>query len=109
MGEKSARYSNDVGAVAEDLVTSWQALGEVTWKKMFGGAGVFVDGSMFALIDSSGLLHLKVDATNQADLESLGGVRHGRMPYVSITEDVLGDDDRLLELADRSATIARGQ
>lgn len=108
MGEEGARYSDDVGDVAEDLVRSWQPLGEVTWKKMFGGAGVFVDGSMFALIDSDGTLHLKADATNQSDLELLGGARHGRMPYVSITDDVLADDDRLLELAKRSVSIAKG-
>lgn len=108
MGEEGARYSDHVGRLAEDLSRSWHPLGEVTWKKMFGGAGVFVDGSMCALIDSAGTLHLKVDETNQAELEALGGERHGRMPYVSIADDVIADDDRLLELARRSATIARG-
>ena len=108
MGEKGARYSDDVGAFAEELAGALQPLGEITWKKMFGGAGLFVDGSMFALVDSDARLHLKVDHTNEAELEALGGQRHGRMPYHSIADDVLADDDRLIELASRSAAIAKG-
>jgi len=106
MGMTGARYSDDVGAFATELVESFGDLGEVSWKKMFGGAGVFVDGSMFALIDSDAQLHLKVDDSNRAQFEAAGSEKHGRMPYYAAPADVLEDESRLLDWARISAEIA---
>ena len=108
MGTKGSRYSERVGEFAEQLFGDWGSLGEVTWKRMFGGAGVFVDGSMFALIDSDARLHLKADDTNRADFERSGAAKHSRMPYWSVPAEVLADDTTLLEWAGRSARIAPG-
>ncbi len=41
----------------------------VTVRRMFGGAGIFRDGSMFALV-IGGTLYLKADADIQADFEA---------------------------------------
>lgn len=106
MGLKGARYSDQVGGFADELVEGFEILGSVSWKKMFGGAGIFVDGSMFALIDSDSQLHLKVDDTNREAFELAGVEKHGRMPYYAVPADVLEDDDALLEWARRSAAIA---
>lgn len=46
--------------------------GPVVIRKMFGGAGVYHDGFMFALI-AEGELHLKTDAELRAELEAAGG------------------------------------
>jgi len=108
MGIRGARYSDDVGGYAADLVESLRDLGDVSWKKMFGGAGVFIDGSMFALIDSDVQLHLKVDDSNRARFEAAGSGKHGRMPYYTAPADILEDDAQLLEWARGSAEIARG-
>lgn len=108
MGLKGARYSEEVGEFAAELVEELDSLGEMSWKKMFGGAGVFVDGSMFALIDSDAQLHLKVDDSNRARFESAGSAKHGRMPYYSVPAAVLEDDDALLEWARESAAVANG-
>ena len=107
MGIKGAKYSDDVGEFAQELVDGWGDLGDVSWKKMFGGVGVFVDGSMFALIDSEAQLHLKVDDTNREQFEAAGAERHGRRPYYTAPAEILEDDASLLEWAERSATVAR--
>jgi TfoX/Sxy family transcriptional regulator of competence genes len=60
MRVEGARFSDQVGEFAEELVDALAAIGDVSWRKIFGGAGVFVGDSMFALIDSSARLHLKV-------------------------------------------------
>lgn len=105
LGEKGARYSEDLGLFADELAESWQPIGNLTSKRMFGGVGIFVDGSMFALIDSDRRLHLKVGDLNAATLESVGGSLHGRMPYRSIPDEVLADGERLLALAMLSAAV----
>ncbi len=108
MGLKGARYSEDVGEFATELVESFGDLGDVSWKKMFGGAGIFVGGSMFALIDSDAQLHLKVDGSNRAQFESAGSAKHGRMPYYAAPAEVIEDESQLLEWARTSAGIATG-
>lgn len=108
MGEAGARYSEEVGVFADQLLDTFSPLGEVTWKKMFGGAGVFVDGSMFGLIDTDAQLHLKADDSNRDGFERAGAVKHGRMPYYSVPSAVLDDDDELLSWAQSSAAIATG-
>ena len=106
MGLKGARYSDDVGTFADELVESFADLGEVSWKKMFGGAGIFVDGSMFALVDSDAQLHLKVDDSNRARFESAGSEKHGRMPYYAAPAEILEDESQLFEWARTSAGVA---
>ncbi len=108
MGLKGARYSDQVGEFADELVEGFGDLGDVSWRKMFGGVGVFVDGSMFALIDSDAQLHLKVDDTNRESFESAGAEKHGRTPYYAVPAAVLEDETTLLEWARRSAAIATG-
>jgi DNA transformation protein len=42
------------------------AFGEVSVRRMFGGAGIFRDGVMFAIIDGDDALYLKADETTRA-------------------------------------------
>lgn len=106
MGQQGAKYSEAVGEFAGELVAVFDGLGDVSWKKMFGGAGVFVDGAMFALIDSNAQLHLKADDTNRGQFEAAGSQKHGRMPYYAVPGDILEDDAALLDWARASAAIA---
>ena len=107
MGKAGARFSEAVGAVADELVERMGPLGPVSWRKMFGGAGVFVDGKMFALVDPEAQVHLKVGTLNQARFDAAGSTKHGRMPYFTVPSDVLADDKALLEWASESAQLAR--
>ncbi len=107
MGKAGAQFSEAVGAAADELVERMAPLGLVSWKKMFGGAGVFVDGKMFALVDPEARVHLKAGASNQARFDGAGSTKHGRMPYFTVPADVLADDTVLLEWAGESAALAR--
>ena len=107
MGERGAEYSEDVGELAGQVADDLGELGEVTWRKMFGGAGVFVEGKMFALIDSDARLHLKVDDSNRARYEAVEAEKHSRMPYFAVPAHVIEDHSALLDWASQSAAIAR--
>ena len=91
MGERGAKYSEDVGEFADQITEDLGELGEVTWRKMFGGAGVFVDDKMFALIDS----------------EAVDAEKHSRMPYFAVPADVIEDHSALTDWASQSVAIAR--
>jgi TfoX/Sxy family transcriptional regulator of competence genes len=74
---------------------------------MFGGAGIFEAGVMFAMVDSKGAVALRADKDTSVVLESAGGHNHGRMPYWTISDDVAGDTDTLLEWAQTALAVAR--
>lgn len=106
MGEKGSQLSSSAVEVASALVDAWSGLGDVTFKKMFGGCGIFISGKMFALVDSSGTAHLKADEELSSRYLEAGSVRHGRMPYYSIPDDIMADKGRLKDWATASADLA---
>ena len=72
----------------------------VTAKAMFGGVGIYAEGSFFALI-ADDRLYFKVDDTTRADFLELGMPpfrpfgEDGAMGYYEIPVDVLEDAGRL--------------
>ena len=106
MGDKGGKLSQDASAACENVVEILKPIGDVTSKKMFGGYGIFESGAMFALVNSQGQVHLKVDDSNQSRFETAGSEKHGRMPYYQVPAEVLGDDDLLIEWARISIDIA---
>ncbi len=81
MAEQSAFVSKVI-----DLMTP---LGDVRAKPMFGGYGLFLDGTMFALVPKSEELFLKADDVNKGEFEKQGAKSRGRMPYYSAPEGAL--------------------
>lgn len=108
MGEKDAKWTSAASDAAEDIQDRLAELGAIRVKKMFGGYGVFEEDKMFALIDSSGRIFFKVDDTNRARFEDAGSEKHARMPYFSVPEEVLGEDDLFGEWARLSIRISKG-
>ena len=108
MGEKGEKSMSESGKSAQDIQYRLADLGGIRVKKMFGGYGVFEADKMFALIDSHGRVFFKVDDTNRARFEEAGSEKHARMPYYSVPEAVLGDDDLLEEWARISISISKG-
>ena len=53
--------SKDFLEYIRDQFSAW---GEVTARRMFGGAGLFHDGKMFGLV-AANVAYLKVDKTNK--------------------------------------------
>lgn len=99
MGEKGARLTAEATALAEQLVGEWSPLGEVTTKKMFGGHGIFHNGKMFAMVDSSATVLFKAKGADSADLEAAGATKHGRMPYWTAPPAMADDEDALRDRA----------
>lgn len=106
MGEKGAEQTAAGAETAAMLVDELARLGNVTSKKMFGGHGIFDDGIMFALVDSTGAAFLRADESIAGEFEAAGSKRHGRMPYWSIPDHVLGDSDLLVEWAGTARSVA---
>jgi DNA transformation protein len=90
-----------------------RGLGVVTSRKMFGGAGLYLDGTIFALI-AYDTLYFKVDETNRSDFEQAGMEPFKPfddtsyvMSYYEVPIDVLEDSDDLVEWARKALAAAR--
>ena len=88
-------------------------LGPVAFKRMFGGAGIWHGGLMFALI-ADDTLHFKVDERSQADFEAEGmgpftyatkNGEHRLTSYWRAPERLFDEPDELLRFA-RTAIAA---
>jgi DNA transformation protein len=107
MGEKGARRNPAGDAAAAALVADLSPLGEISARPMFGGHGVFGDGVMFALVDSTGGCFLRVGPETVAGYDAAGAQAHGRMPYRRIPDRIRRDPDDLLAWARAAQGIAR--
>lgn len=95
------------------LIEMLEPLGTVTARAMFGGAGVYVDGTIIGLI-ASDVLYFKVDDANRTDYET-----HGMGPFVPFADkpfpmsywevpaDILEDQDELCAWAQKAWEVSR--
>jgi DNA transformation protein len=90
----------------------------VTVKRMFGGAGIYAEGLMFALVFDDAI-YLRVDATGVADFESEGSkpfvyplakspgrVHRPSRSFWRLPERLYDDPDELAVWAGRALAIA---
>ena len=77
--------------------------GVITVRKMFGGAGVYCDGAIFAITDDDSIW-FKVDDVTRETFENKGlepfrvefdGGKSGTMSYYNAPEDIYDDEDAL--------------
>lgn len=106
MGKKGDRLTNEASDFCQALLPRLQAAGEVSARKMFGGYGIFNQGKMFALINSSAALFLKADDENRQAFLEAGSQQHGKMPYFEVPQSVFDDDEQLAQWAARSIQAA---
>lgn len=91
-------------------------MGTVSIRRMFGGAGVFRDGLMFALLGDD-TVYLKTDAKLRADLEAEGCTpfiwtkpstgEEIDMGYVSLPSSAMDDPDEASGWAQRALAVAK--
>ncbi|MEM8935617.1 MAG: TfoX/Sxy family protein [Pseudomonadota bacterium] len=94
----------------KDLFSSY---GDISVRKMFGGAGVYRDGRMFALI-ADDELWLKADDDTRAAFEAASAERFSfvskgeprSMSYYRAPEEMFDDPDILRDWADRAMAAA---
>lgn len=99
---------------AEEIEDLFAAFGAVRTKRMFGGAGLYADGLMFAVETQDGIF-LKTDAAFGAELEARGARQFSydakgrtvRLNFWSVPEAVMDDPDELAALSRRALAVAR--
>jgi DNA transformation protein and related proteins len=106
MGSKGATSGEQGRQAAQALAADLQPLGEVTTKRMFGGSGVFLEGTMFALVDPQGRCFLRADDATSGAFDAAGSQRHGKMPYRGNPTAVRDDPDELVRWARAAADVA---
>ena len=90
----------------------------VSARAMFGGAGLYVDDTMFGLLTRSDRFYLRVDEINQPDFEALEAEQfipfeddpkksHMRMPYFETPVDILENEEELAVWAKKAWEAAR--
>lgn len=103
--------SNEFEAFVQDML---EPIGPVAIRRMFGGAGVFVRGTMFALI-ADDVLYLKVDSGSREAFRTLGcdpfvyqaaPGRMAEMSYYEMPPHLFDDRAELIEWARQSLQIA---
>lgn len=102
------------GADSERISELFSAFGPVSVRRMFGGAGIFADGLMIALV-SNGDIFLKADDETSPAFEREGlmpftyGAKRRRvvMSYWRMPERLLDDPDELAAWAKAALAAAR--
>ncbi|NQT63194.1 MAG: TfoX/Sxy family protein [Candidatus Marinimicrobia bacterium] len=102
--------SDDFLEYLSDQLSMW---GEVTSRKMFGGAGLYRDGKMFALV-SDDVAYLKVNETNKDKFLAAGSSpfqpypdKPAMMSYYEIPPDILENPEELMSWAQESLLIQK--
>jgi DNA transformation protein len=92
-------------AVSEEylsyIIDQLAVFGPVVPRRMFGGAGLYYNGVMFALI-ADDVLYFRVDDANRADYEALGSepfrpypAKNAVMPYYEVPVDIVEDGEEI--------------
>lgn len=98
----------------EFVVELFAPMGPVTIKRMFGGAGVYAGGVMFALV-ADDEIYLKVDDTLKTDLEDEGSTpftfemkdgKSAQMNYYRIPSDAMDCDEDASHWGRRALDVA---
>ena len=99
----------------EFVMELFAPMGPVHVRRMFGGAGVFHDGLMFALI-ADDVIYLKTDAALRAELEAEGcepflwtrpsDGKVADMGYVSLPPDAMDAPDLASEWGRKAFAVA---
>ncbi len=92
----------------DDVRELFCAFGPVEVRRMFGGAGIYADGTMFALV-SDGVIYLKADEHNTPafEREGLGPFTYMRKDGQRASMSYRRMPDRLYDDPDELATWAR--
>lgn len=97
----------------DEIADFFEAFGRVTTRKMFGGTGIYHDGTIFAL-EAYGEILLKADAESAREFAAAGSrqfVFEGKgkttaMPYWSVPDEAVDDPEMRAEWARKAFQAA---
>ncbi len=101
---------------ADHIRDLFASFGRVSVRRMFGGAGIYCDGTMFALV-SGGAIYLKAGERNNADFDAERlepfsyTARNGKravMSYRRMPDRLYDDPEELARWAGRALAQAQG-
>jgi DNA transformation protein len=102
--------SNDYLEYVVDQLLAW---GEVTVRKMFGGAGLYRDGKMFGLV-ADDVVYLKVDDSNREKFIQAGSGpfkpyadKPTMASYYEVPAEILEKPEELIGWASESLAIQK--
>jgi DNA transformation protein len=94
------------------VIDQLELVGHVQARRMFGGAGLYLDGLFFALI-ADDVLYFKVDDTNRPDFKATGMGPFRPFPdkpyvmqYYEAPVEVLENKDTLRDWAKKALLVA---
>jgi DNA transformation protein len=98
-----------------DIQELFSVFGLVSVRRMFGGAGIYADGTMFALV-ASGVIYLKADEVNTPAFErenlapftyETRNGQHGVMSYRRMPDRLYDDPEELAAWAREALAAAQ--
>ncbi len=87
------------------LLDQLNGLGDIGVRKMFGGAGLYLNGVFFAIV-ADDLLYFKVDDSNLHDYLSAGMMKFHSLRYYEVPAEVVEDREALAEWAEKAVDVA---
>ena len=94
------------------VIDQLESMGPIQARRMFGGAGLYLDGLFFALI-ADDVLYFKVDDSNRTDFEAAGmgpfrpfPDKPNIMQYYEVPIEVLENRDTLRDWAQKALLVA---
>lgn len=102
MGIKGDKLTNASSEAAEAFLNKIDSIGQISSKKMFGGHGIFHADKMFGIVDSKGQIFIKYNGLIKEAFEEMDAVQHGRMPYISIPDEIFSKENELLDWVNKA-------
>lgn len=106
MGKTEKKSKEEIIELLDAILQKLEGIEGITSKRMFGGAGIFIDKKMFGMVTGHGLYALKTNADTRLKYEAEGGEQFMSMPYHVIPERVFHDQDTFLTWVEESIQIA---
>jgi DNA transformation protein and related proteins len=108
-----------MAVTAEDIAfitDHFAGVGEITVRKMMGGASIYADGTIFAMIGPGEQLFIKATGPLAEELAAAGSAqflytrkdgKEASMPYWTLPESALDDPEEAVSWAQKSLDASR--
>lgn len=106
MGANAKKSKEEIIELLDVILKKLEGIEGITSKRMFGGAGIFIDKQMFAMVTGHGDYTLKTNPESCLKYEAEGGEKFMSMPYHRIPDRVFNDQETFLSWVEEAIIIA---